>query len=154
RGNAPGILTVEEEPRLRFIGVGGIADVTVKVTNIAEQETRQTGAAGAARSLSDVIREFELASPVSVARHAQVVRVPNVRTELDAVAATNIGPVIHKLILMFLFVEWAVALVGVKRIAEVKVGGAAGNMNLKTRHSGTVEIIEVQAGNSRVRSRT
>ena len=54
-----------------------------------------------------------------VARKALVSTSPNVGPHLEGVISDDLGPIRHTLVLEFLFVQWAVAL-----IAHLKSGGA------------------------------
>src|SRR5215471_20539732 len=92
---------------------------------------------------------MELPRPVRVARHPQVVSVPDIASELDGVTAANVRPIVHKLVLVLAFGQRAVALIVAQGVAKLEVLGAR-DRNIEEWHSGGVRVIDVQAGNSGV----
>src|SRR5215472_6944748 len=107
------VLTVEENARLRLIGVERVANVALEVAGQTEQKSSQPRPTVLCWPLRSVVVEIELAGTVRIAGHTQVVRVANVRTELNTVLSADVRPVIHELVLMFAFRQWAIALIHV-----------------------------------------
>src|SRR4030081_490604 len=87
------------------------------------------------RTLSSVVVEIKLAGSVRVAGHAQVIRVTKVRAEFDRVLPAEIGPIVHELILVFLFIKRAIALIHVKRVTKKELISPARLLNRKGWHA-------------------
>src|SRR5262249_27132681 len=138
------VLSKEEEARLCFICVGGLANVAPKRGHVAEQkccQTRSSYCLAPDHTLSLVSGESELASPMNVAGNSQIVGIAYVRTEFDGVVAVDFGPVVHKLVLMFALQKRAVALIRTERVSKIEVRQSA--RNVKVRHSGSVQSVYV-----------
>ena len=72
--------------------------------------------------LSSIARiEVQDTGTVGVARHAQILRIANVRSEFDLVIALDAGPVVDNLELVFLLCQRAVAPADVKTVAECSI---------------------------------
>ena len=131
------VLTVEKQPGLRLVCIERLARVTLEVAGQTKQKSSQASPAISSTSycpLGSVIVEIELAGAVRIAGHAQVIRIADVCTEFNAVLAAHVRPIIHKLVLMFLLDEGAVALVHVQGVAKKELR-SSGLLDGERRHS-------------------
>ena len=108
RSYAPGVLAVIEHSMLPLGSIGTGADVAAQLGNVAQQERREIKAAVATVRGRWLIEGVDAGS-VGVARHAQVLRVPNVRTELELVVAFHLRHVGDPLELLLAFDQGTIA---------------------------------------------
>jgi hypothetical protein len=88
-----------------------------------------------------------------VAGHSQVVSLADIGAELERMVALNLRPVVDELDLLFVLDQWAIAPVDVERIAKLKEAIAI-VVDEERGHATRKCLIEVQAGNPRIRSGT
>jgi hypothetical protein len=118
---APGVLQVVEVPPLPLARVRRRADVALEERHVAEQERREPEPA-ARRSDRAVGVKLQLARPMRVARHAQVVRAADVDPGLEGVGrAQDLREVGRDLPLRLVLGQRAVAAVDAEAIAEAEL---------------------------------
>ena len=90
-----------------------------------------------------------------VAWYAQVVGVANIRPELELMVPVDVGPVIHELVLMLLLGQRAVAVAfGVEaQCVPERKQTPVGPAHTEIWHSRSVEIVQIQAGDTGVAGR-
>ena len=77
-----------------------------------------------------------------IAGHSQVLLKADIDAELQGVIPEIVGGIAHPLELVLLLVERAVTGVHVQRVPEIK---AAGALQMKSRHAGSIKTVEVQS---------
>src|SRR5512140_2654910 len=82
---------------------------------------------------------------MAVARHAKVVRLPDVRAELEGVVALDLRPIVDELDLLLIFDQWAIAAIHPKRIAKLEGCWVAVAVDEKRRHARVEVSVDVQA---------
>ena len=99
RGNAPGVLPIEESALLTFRRVQAAADVTIHERHIAQQKGRQIQATGSAVGCP-LGTKVKLTGAVSVARHPEVFGKADIATKFYLVVTNYFRPVIYELELL------------------------------------------------------
>ena len=108
---------------LSFGGVGAGADIPAHGPDVSQEKTSQSQAAGTAvRSVA--IGEVVYARSIRVAWNAQVLREADIGTEFEGMVSVRLGPVGHKLELLFAFNQRAIAAGNTQSIAK-RIGIAA-----------------------------
>src|SRR5262249_51550035 len=86
--------------------------------------------------------EAQLARTVRIARHAQILRIPEIAAELEGMVPEGVRDVADPLELILLLVERTVARVDSQGVAELKASRA---VQREGGHAGGVIVINVQA---------